>query len=210
MTKKILLLILFISFLFTKLGYCPELPPSRARQIRTSTTNFDGNLGTDDINVQTALETIDDLALGASPWTDGGTELYPTNGEDVAIKGTGPDLTLQVTGGDTFGFHAETDLCFWKNDTDGEFYAEADTNHNLLLRPFTTDGKVGINLGHGTPTYNLQVGGTAYVSGTTTLNDLTVHANSTIDLNSNRATEMGTPVVGTDGANKDYVDDVVE
>ena len=83
-----------------------------------------------------------------------------SNAGDFQISGTGPDITWAVTAGDTFGLHAETQLSYFKNDTDGKFYWLADSLHNLQLVPYTTNGKVGINKGIADPAYNLDVTGT--------------------------------------------------
>ena len=88
---------------------------------------------------------------------------------DLQLAGSGPDYTLAVTGGDTFGWHAESQISYWKNDTDGRFYWLADSLHNLQLVPYTTDGKVGINKGIADPAYNLDVTGTTNITGNTTI-----------------------------------------
>ena len=91
---------------------------------------------------------------------------------DLQLSGTGPDYTLAVTGGDTFGWHAETDLSYFKNNTDSRIYWLADSNHYLNLVPETADGRVGINQGLGNPNYNLDVTGTGNF--TSTLNATTL------------------------------------
>ena len=65
---KKLFFILTLIFLASSLQ-AAELPPSRARQIRTDTANFDINLSSADTTVQKALDTLDDMAGGGEATT---------------------------------------------------------------------------------------------------------------------------------------------
>ena len=100
---------------------------------------------------------------------------------DLQLSGTGPDYTLAVTSGDTFGWHAESQITYLKNDTDNKFYLLADTNHYLNLVPFMTDGRVGINQGLGSPSYNLDVTGTGRFTSTLKIGAYTLPATDGIN-----------------------------
>ena len=95
---------------------------------------------------------------------------------DMQLSGTGPDIGLAVTGGDTFGWHAETDISYFKNNTDNKYYWLVQGNHNLQLVPMMTDGRVGINKGLGDANYNLDVTGTGQFTSTLKIGAYTLPA----------------------------------
>src|SRR3990167_10262856 len=95
---------------------------------------------------------------------------------DMQLSGTGPDIGLAVTGGDTFGWHAETDISYFKNNTDNKYYWLVQGNHNLQLVPMMTDGRVGINKGLGDANYNLDVTGTGHFTSTLKIGAYTLPA----------------------------------
>lgn len=82
MKKQILIIaILFIS---VKVGYS-DLPPSRAKQIRTDTSNFDNNLSSADNTAQKAFETLDELTFSGTP---GGNDTEFQYNNSGAFAGT--------------------------------------------------------------------------------------------------------------------------
>ena len=120
-------------------------------------------------NIIPSIDATYDLGSSAKTWR------YGYFG-DLQLAGTGPDYTLNVTGGDTFGWHAESQISYWKNDTDNKFYWLADSLHNLQLVPYTTNGMVGINKGLSNPAYNLDVTGTGRFTSTLKIGAYTLPA----------------------------------
>jgi len=83
--------------------YPSELPPNKARQIHTDTTNFTGNLSTADTDIQKSLDTIDNLTINNESTTvsDTTTINLTLTGSNVTADGlytAGDALTL--TGAD--------------------------------------------------------------------------------------------------------------
>lgn len=83
-----------------------------AEEIVVDTTNFDGNLSVADIDVQTALETLDDLSTVASPGGSDGqlqynnsgslggtTGLWWVSGDLVLDDGSGNSPSIKLVGG---------------------------------------------------------------------------------------------------------------
>jgi len=79
------LLLTFTVLFFTTSGYCADLPVTRAKQIRTDTTNFDNNLSTSDTTVQKALDTLDDM-VGAGTGAGTGDVVGPASSVDNAVS----------------------------------------------------------------------------------------------------------------------------
>lgn len=100
-------LILFYSILFyilflPSIAFAPVWPiKQRASRVRTNTSNFDVNLSSTDTNVQTALETLDDMISGG-----GGASSLAIEEDDVQISSPtasidfrdGLDVTESPTG----------------------------------------------------------------------------------------------------------------
>lgn len=79
-------LIFIIILLLCGYANAQPLPPSRAKQIKTNTANFSGNLSAADTDVQKALETIDGMAGGGG-----------TIDDDVQVNGSAVDTTANFT-----------------------------------------------------------------------------------------------------------------
>ncbi len=69
----------------------------------------------------------------------------------------------------------------------------------------TFNGNTQTN-GNAAVTGNAKVGGSLTVTGQTTVNDLAVNPGSTVSMGGNEVQNVGTPIFGTDAANKAYVD----
>lgn len=90
-------------------GSCSPIPvlayDPKARQVVTSTTNFNNNLSAADDNVQDALDTLDNLAVGSSQSVVTTTTAYNvTTANDVVIgntQGGAFSITLPTAVGST-------------------------------------------------------------------------------------------------------------
>ena len=88
--KKILPYVIISIFLCSNVAFTHWATP--AKQSNTDTTNFDGNLSGTDVNVQTALETIDDVVLGGDS-----TETNQDDAWKAVLDGTGTETFIDVT-----------------------------------------------------------------------------------------------------------------
>ncbi|KKN59219.1 hypothetical protein LCGC14_0544460 [marine sediment metagenome] len=86
---------------------------------------------------------------------------------DLDLTGTGPDISFVVTGGDTMGIHAESDIFIIKNETDNHQWFRAEGSQDIFLNPHS--GNVSIGGGYSFPDFRLYVGGTTKITGDTTL-----------------------------------------
>ncbi|KKL28817.1 hypothetical protein LCGC14_2371370, partial [marine sediment metagenome] len=84
---------------------------------------------------------------------------------DIALTGSGPDITLTPSGGDAMGIHAESDIFIIKNETDNHQWFRAEGNQSIFLNP--DGGNVSIGGGLGFPDKLLYVNGTTQITGAT-------------------------------------------
>jgi len=75
MRKKLVSTLLFI-LMFSSIVYARDIPCSRAKCIRTDTSNFDNILSNTDTRVQTALDTLDDMDAGDIKLPEVGSPTY--------------------------------------------------------------------------------------------------------------------------------------
>ena len=108
---------------------------------------------------------LDDLPAGASVFTDGGTVVYPTGGEDVEVRGTSPAYYLNPTAGDTWHMYAGAEsYLVLSNYTDGLDVLILSNGGQAKFINSVEAESLHIN-GSGTFDTSLLVSGTANISG---------------------------------------------